>query len=112
VTPASVAQMIQSRGEICILRRPGSPDVDVTVKAVVRGGAADDLAGANDQARGTARISNAEIKAASWPGPPQAKTDQLIRFPASAAPRALQIVEVDARMLGDEAAMYVLTWVG
>ena len=72
MTPQDVVDMVQAFGRTVTLRRPGTPNVDVAVKAKVQ-----ELLGENDALVGDLKqrdlsviISNAEIAAAAWPGPP------------------------------------------
>ncbi|MGE0722819.1 MAG: hypothetical protein AB7O45_00515 [Alphaproteobacteria bacterium] len=76
------ADEMEAYGEACTLRRPTSTPVDVAVKAKFYGvessGIADQLVGVRGQTTMRVKISNREIAAASWPGPP-VKGDFLIR---------------------------------
>lgn len=69
----SAQRMIAQRGEVATLRRSatGAADVDVSVRAFVAHASRQPLAGTVVQMEREARISNAEIAAASWPGPPR-----------------------------------------
>lgn len=69
--PADVARMIDRYGETVTLRRPGTPNVDVAVKARVEQLRPDELVGEIAQFDRRVVISNAEIAAAAWPGPPK-----------------------------------------
>lgn len=77
------AEYLAEYGEAMTLRRPGTPNIDVVVQGKryqPEGGAkGGEIAGAGTvrQALLYIKISNAEIAAASWPGPPQAR-DRLI----------------------------------
>lgn len=79
----AVAQEYREHGEAMTLRRPGSPNVDVVVygkRYQPQGGPlGGEIAGsaAVRQATLYVKISNAEIAAAAWPGPPR-NSDRLI----------------------------------
>lgn len=79
MTPQDVADMVQEFGQAITLRRPGTPNVDVTVKAVVRDRDGSPLDLVADMIQGDLSVitSNAEIAAASWPGPPL-KNDRVV----------------------------------
>ena len=76
-TAARIKRFIQSRGQTVTLRRLGnSPPDDVSCVAHIS--EKDDVGVGNVvQFRRQITISNAEIVAASWPGPPR-KGDQVI----------------------------------
>lgn len=96
------------------LRRPtgGASYTDVTVYGVLGGATPSDLpagnlmganqAGAMRQVDREARISNAEIAAVSWPGPPRSGD----RIEADGAKYTVQ--SCDTRYIGAEAALHIL----
>ena len=92
--------IIERSGETVTLRR--LPATDVTVKASIREYIAKDLAGNIIQGTAAVIISDKEITAGGWPGPPQ-PTDRLIR-----GSRHLSVVSVETRNWQEDAAFHVL----
>lgn len=76
-TAATILAMLSTRGQSVTLRRVGTPAVDVACMAAIVN--KDDFIGVGgvSQYRREITISNAEIAAATWPGPPR-KGDQVI----------------------------------
>lgn len=73
-----VAAVLGEHGETMTLQRTGQSDLSVKGKRLRPGGAGSSQAvGAVAQNMITVKISNAEIAAASWPGPPR-KGDKLV----------------------------------
>lgn len=100
MTAARIANIIDRAGETVTLRR--LPSTDVSVKASIRQYVEHDLAGNIIQGTAEVHISNSEIAAASWPGPPQ-PTDRLIRDG-----KHLSIVSVETRNYREETALHIL----
>lgn len=69
------AAMLARHGEAVTLRRPGTPNRDVTVKAKrfnePGGAVGDHLVGTHGQNLVRWLIGNAEIRRRGWPGPPR-----------------------------------------
>ena len=107
MTPATVADMIAKYGRALTLRRYSSAMVatDVAVKGVVRGYAADEMVGAIQQGDREVRISNAEIAAAAWPGPPRAG-ENADRIVIDGQERI--VMAVDPRYIGADPALYIM----
>ncbi|MGC2853952.1 hypothetical protein ACM64Y_00620 [Novispirillum sp. DQ9] len=101
MTPARVAALIAAKGEGCTLKRTGQPDL--SVRAFVRGYKPEELVGGLIQGDREARISDAEIAAAAWPGPPR-KGDLLVIGGKTAA-----VQGCDTRKVGGVAYMHVMT---
>lgn len=76
--------------------------ITVTVAAVARSYTIQELTGIIAQGDREVRISNREILAASWPGPPK-RGDQI-----TLASRACQIMGVETKHIINEAVMHVL----
>lgn len=76
---ASVRRLVLRDGQPVTLRRiaTGQAPVSVSLTAVVRGYAPQELAGNLIQGDRHVILSNDEIAAAAWPGPPR-KGDQLV----------------------------------
>lgn len=73
ITAASVSKMLRSRGRTVTLRRlngTARTATDVTVVAFISGFREQGIADALPEADRTAIISNTEIAAEEWPGPP------------------------------------------
>lgn len=103
------ADILAVHGETCTLRRltSGSP-VEVAVKAKwFTGGpeTAEDLVGVRGQTSFRVMLSNAEIAAAAWPGPPK-KGDFLVRGVNSKLYRVMG--DADTRMDGDDIAAHFI----
>lgn len=98
------------RGRPFTLRRlptvTGGQAIDVTVQGYRTGFAAQPLAGGLPQGMSVVIISNAEIAAASWPGPPR-KGDRLID-----AQRTAVIDSVETISLGATVDRHVLSIAG
>jgi hypothetical protein len=73
-TAARVAAMLAEHGTAMKLKRPEVADLDVMAKRsmAARAGGDSTFSNSADTTPGTIRISNAEIVAANWPGPPVA----------------------------------------
>lgn len=103
----SVDRSLARSGQAAVLRRltgTGADQVptDVTLRAFIRGYAPADLAQGLPQGASEAIISNTEIAAAGWPGPPR-KDDRLI---ANGITRIVEACET--RRKGEAIAMHVL----
>lgn len=69
--PADVERMIAKAGRTVILRRSTSVgDLDLSVKASIRIFAPHEITGDLVQGDREVKISNKEISASNWPGPP------------------------------------------
>lgn len=68
---AAFDQLMEREGEQLQLVRPGSPAVTLDLKGKIYGGSSQTLVGAQAQRSRRAKIGNAEIEAAAWPGPPR-----------------------------------------
>ena len=106
-TAARVAAILRQHGEAMTLRRLGTPDVDVAVKAKRYGSVDSIVVNSQTRQRINVKISNAEIAAASWPVPIRPK-DALI----DAAGKTWIIESVDARSDGGVAQTHFLTATG
>lgn len=106
-----VQRMIDHRGEAVTLRRVSGPSlfISVQVQAVLTQRAAQtgEAAGGVAQFQQQATISDREIAAAQWPGPPR-RGDQIITGSA----RTITVTSVDTRKVGETAAMHVLQLAG
>jgi hypothetical protein len=100
-----VAAVIAQQGETMTLRRAGQSDLPVRAKIY---GATDSTV-VNTQGRVTRTIliSNSEIAAASWPGPPRAK-DQLV----DGASKTWIVQDCDTRSHGGVVQNHRMTVVG
>ena len=96
---ASVVNLISKYGLTVTLTRPGG--ATVTVKAKVRGYAPADLVAEIIEGDRQVIISNAEIAAASWPGPPK-KGDQFV-----IDGKTTTVEACETRHLGEDRAMHV-----
>lgn len=104
---AKVAAALTKYGRLMILRRrTGTTNTftDVMVKGVTRAFKPGELLGGLAQGDQQVTISNAEIDAADWPGPPR-KGDLLI-----IDGRTWTVQGADPRMLGDDVLAHIL-WV-
>lgn len=93
-----VADIIQDKGELVTLRRfaPGGIiHFDCDVWAVVRGFRENELIGGITQGDRSVLISNREISAAQWPGPPREKDQVIIRGKTAAVQTNADTVVVD-----------------
>lgn len=79
------------------------PATDVTVQGYRTGFGSDPLPGGQPQGQSTIIISNAEIEAAAWPGPPR-KGDRLLD-----AERTMMVESVETLWLGAAVDRHVLT---
>ena len=97
--------MIAAHGQPMTLRRivTGVAPVDVTVAGFMSGATPAAPADSVQQQQREIRISNKEIAAAAWPGPPR-KNDRIVVGSA-----AYTIEAVDTRSVGSAVAMHVLT---
>ena len=100
MNPDDVARLIEIWGRGVTLRR--EPSTDVSVKAFVRGYAPNELVGDITQGDRELKISNSEIAAAAWPGPP-VKGDRVI-----IDARTTTILAVEPLHIGEDIALYVL----
>lgn len=101
MTPARLAATIAHLGAPCTLKRTGQ--TDLAVAAFVRGYRPQELVGGLQQGDREARMSNAEIAAASWPGPPK-KGDMLVINGKTTA-----VQGCDTREVGGVVYMHVVT---
>jgi hypothetical protein len=101
---STVANAIARVGKAATLRRVAGPltFVSVGVKAVVRAYQPNELQGAIIQGDRQARISNVEIGARQWPGPPR-RGDQLILDG-----RTYNVQGVDSPNIGEDTAMHII----
>ncbi len=106
MTPERVAALVAAKGEILTLRRlTGTQQIplDVEVRGVVRDYRPEELIGAVQQGDRQVIISNGEILARQWPGPPRIN-DKIVRD----ATKALNVEAAETRKLGDAAALHIL----
>lgn len=106
---AAVADAIDRAGRTARLRRlTPQPAVwfDVTLKAVPEGWTPEQLVADVDQGLRTVRVSNREIAARKWQGPPR-RGDQLFF-----GDRAFAVQGVDTRTIGDDVAMHIMQVTG
>ena len=96
----AIQGVIYLTGETVTLRR--EPATDVIVKASIRRYEARDLAGNIIQGSAVIHISNQEIAAASWPGPPR-QGDKIIRDS-----KELHIESCETRNWFEDAAVHIL----
>lgn len=98
-----VERQIGIAGRMIVLRRivSGSP-VDVSVKARVRFYTPRELTGDITQGDRRVKMSNKEIRDASWPGPPQ-KGDRMV-----IDDRVTTIESVDSQYIGEDIASFVI----
>lgn len=103
--PDDCAAMIAKYGESITLRRTatGAADIDVALKGVVASAAPQQLTGNVVQQERQVRISNAEIAAAAWPGPPAVNDGIQI------GGLWFKVGAVDTRKVSGAIAMHVLT---
>ena len=106
MTAQRVAAIVDRAGETVTLRRPGTPDVDVTVKASIRRYAGADLVGGIIQGTAEVILSNRELAAASWPGPPRIG-DKIVRDG-----KVLHVESCETRNHKEETALHILRAVG
>lgn len=104
---ASVLAMLESRGQVVTLRRLGnSPPDEVECTGKIDGDAAASLAGQAAQFRRRVIISDVEIAASGWPGPP-VRGDLVIADGARMA-----VMAVDTVVIGTETVMHRLELLG
>ena len=102
-TVERVAAMIKKEGEPLILRRQGKPGPpDLPLIGFVRGYSLDELTGDLIQGDREIRISNVEIAAAGWPGPPRDGDRVLIDG------KLTTVQSAETRKLRGRIAMHVL----
>jgi hypothetical protein len=101
---STVANAIARVGKAATLRRVTGPQtfVSVGVKVVVRAYQPNELQGGIVQGDRQARISNAEIDARQWPGPPR-RGDQLILDG-----RTYNVQGVDSPNIAEDTAMHIM----
>ena len=92
---ASVARLIAARGEAITLRR--LPATDVACRAAVWQFKPDELVGDLKQGDRRVVMSNLEIVAAAWPGPPSLERKDRIII----GTKTFTIIEVDTRRIND-----------
>lgn len=99
---ANTTQRLLARhGRPFTLRR--MPATDVTVQGYRAGFGSDPLPGGQPQGQSTIIISNAEIEAAAWPGPPR-KGDRLVD-----AERTVTIASVETLWLAGSVDRHVIS---
>ncbi len=106
ITADDAADLLADMGQPVTLTRIGSPNVSVTVQAVVIRVAEQVIAGNVAQFRRRVTIGSTEIVAASWPGPPQ-RGDQIV-----AGGRTMTVQGVRTAMVNDETVIYDLDTLG
>jgi hypothetical protein len=103
----SVAASIARKGQTIILRRVTGAGhqatFDVECKAMVRNYQPHELAGGIVQGDREVRVSNKEISARQWPGPPLSKRDRAV-----IDGREVSVEAVNTLRLGEEIAMHIL----
>lgn len=105
MTVADIAAAIEREGQTMLLRRFAGKNrgrFDVGVKGVVRGYQPSEIAGDIQQGDREVRISNAEIAARHWPGPPR-RGDRL-RIDGA----WVNVESNDARKLREDYAMHIM----
>lgn len=103
MTPGEVYQRLARYGQTVTLRRPGTPDVDATVKAHLRGGTPEDVLDDRNAADRSCTIAAADPGLAAWPVPPRSGDYVVI-----GADRWI-VAGVDARPIGAADARWDLT---
>lgn len=106
MTPAEVYRMLARWGQAVTLRRPGTPDVDATVTAHVRGGAPEQDAADRHLAAKRITVAAADPGLAAWPVPPAAGDYVVI-----GSDRFI-VTGVEARPIGASDARWDLTATG
>lgn len=101
MTPADVERLIAKQGRTMMLRRLASGDV--VIKAVMRSFTPREIAGDIAQGDREVKLSNKEIRAMNWPGPP-APGDQVLVDGLT-----LTVENVDSGFLGEDVAIHTLT---
>lgn len=97
-----IEAIVDELGETVTLRRVGSPNVDVTVKASIRQYVGDTLPENALQGTAILHMTNSEIAAAAWPGPPRAN-DKVIRDS-----KVLNVESAETRNYREDAALHIL----
>ena len=90
-------------GQFVTLRRPGAPPTDVACLSFVRGFSSEEMNGGLISGDRSAIVSDKEIAAAGWPGPPR-KGDQLV-----VRGRTATLQNVETVVLGDVIVRHNLT---
>lgn len=104
-----VAAEIGRQGETMTLRRPGTPNIDVTVKAVRIGSGSTEIVGGATRTSFKIRLSNSEIAAqGSFTLPIRPGSDFIVDSDA----REYVIEEVDTKRPQGVVAMHVLRVTG
>jgi hypothetical protein len=101
MTPARLTAIIAAQGEACTLQRSGQ--TDLSVSAFVRGYRPEQLVGGLQQGDRQVTMTDSEIAAASWPGPPQKGDFVVINSKTTA------VQDVESREVGGVTYMHVLT---
>lgn len=107
ISAAEVQSMLRDFGETITLRRVGSPNTDVSVLAKIDGAGEQIGAAGVAQFRRRVILSNIEIAAAGWPGPPH-RGDQVIL----SGPKTLTVQTVDTVSIGTDTIMHALETLG
>jgi len=105
-TPQNVFGMLTTRAEEVILRRQGTPPIDVVVLAKIDDAMQQPLAGNMAQFQRRVVISDLEIAQAGWPGPPK-RNDQIIT-----QGKTLNIATNDPVIIGAVTVMHRITTLG
>lgn len=101
---SQVQRFLTLYGQTVTLRRPGTPDTDVQVKAFIRGFRADDLPGsAVRQGEREVRIASRALDGTNWPVPPR-KGDRVLTDTET-----LVVQTAETRAFGESGAIHVLT---
>lgn len=103
MTPADVYRLLARYGQTVTLRRPGTPDVDATIKVRLGGGTPEDLLDDRNAADRSCVVAAADPGLAAWPVPPRGGDYVVI-----GADRWI-VAGVDARPIGDADARWDLT---
>lgn len=103
MTATRIASIVQRHGETVTVRRLGTPNVDVSVKARLEGYGPADIAGSIIQGDRRCYIGTQDLVAQSFPLPMR-KNDKVIL----AGGRQLNVEGPDARKWGDDEALLVL----
>src|SRR4029077_5625814 len=105
-TPQSVYAMLTTRGEQVILRRLGTPPIDVTLLAKIDDASEQPLASNMAQYQRRVVISDLEIAEAGWPGPPK-RNDQILT-----GSKTLTVVASDPIVIGAQTVMHRMLTLG
>lgn len=104
-----LAAMLERRGQAMTLRRPGSPDIDVTLKAARIGASSQQAVQGQTVSTFKVRLSNKEIAAqASYTLPILPQSDVIV----DADGRSYVIEAVDTKRPGGVVVAHVLTVTG